>query len=452
MKENTSWDNIPKAVAPFLMEPERTFKFKELRALIDLISETNIRRTLTECEDKGILHSSDAPGRPDAKGNKPKLYQIENDDPSVFEKMVQNYPSYALGELLASDYVNRLVEKFTFIKIFDLIKEKLETDADFRVIASKSLMNLSALKEEYKNFAQELQTTIYEVRPQPGVVDAHSEKKINYLSDELHEIGKELIPNEIRLIQILEDFEPVDAVRFYRENIHRSVVEGLGRLAEKGIITEGLHQFLIFDNYLSPLTSYPVNSTLQLILPQPFQRIYEDIYLLDGESFGLMSTRTAAIYNYFPDILFELVRSDPPDWEALGTIIMQMIFHWNVASTRFDLICICLDEIYKKSECSGNYHVGIDGLGYAITDLDSNSQLLPNEKARSILVEGSIPMIFKEVSHDLYGSELMEDPFTCLRPCLAFRDMGWRSDFKTIDEILPELKFKLEEYEKDDEW
>lgn len=450
MRENTSWDNLPKAVAPFLVEPERTFKFKDLRALIDIRSETTLRRTLNKCEDERILHSSDAPGRPDAKGNKPKLYQIENDGPGIFEKMVQNYPSSALRELFASNYVNKLVEEYSFIKIFDLIKEKLERDTDFRIIASKSLMNLSAFKEEYKNFAQELEATISEVSFYSEVVEANKEMKINYLSDELHEIGKELIPNQISHIKILENFESVDAVRFYRENIHYSVIEGLERLAEKGVITEGLHKFLIFDNYLSPLTSYPINGTLQLILSQPFQRIYDDIYLLDGESFGLMSTRAAAIYNYFPDILFELIRSNPPDQKALETITRQMIFYWNVASTRFDLICIYLDELYKKSECTGNYHLGIDGLIYAITDLDDNDkQLLPDEKARSILLEGSTPLIFKEVGHDLYGSELMDDPFTRLRPCITFKDIDWRSDFITIEEILTKLELRLEEYGND---
>ncbi|MGD0954608.1 MAG: hypothetical protein ABR985_19855 [Methanotrichaceae archaeon] len=285
---------------------------------------------------------------------------------------------------------------------------------------------------------------------QGEVTDAYEAKRIHYLSDELHEIGKELIPNEIGLIKILGDFEPIDAVRFYRENIHKSVVEGLERLAEQGIITEGLHQFLTSDNYLSPLTSYPVNGTLQLILLQPFQRIYEDIYLLDGESFKRMSTRAAAIYNYFPDILFELIRSDPPDHEALEIIIKQMIFHWNVASTRFDLICICLDKLIKKSECSGNLHLGIDGLAYAITDLENNKQLLPDEKARSILLEGSTPLISKKVGHDLYGSELMDDPFTRLRPCITFKDIDWRSDFITIEEILTKLELRLEEYGNDD--
>ena len=338
-----------------------------------------------------------------------------------------------------------LVRKFTYIELFDLIREKLEKDADFRMIASRSLLNLDALKEEYKYFAQELQKTISEVRAQPEVFDEYSEKRIYYLSDELNEIGKELIPNEIGLIKILEDFEPVDAIRFYRENIHLSVIEGLERLAENGTITEGLHQFLIFDNYLSPFTSYPVNGTLQLILPQPFQRIYEDIYLLNGESFELMSTRAAAIYNYFHDILFELIRSDPPDGKALRTITKQMIFHWNMASTRFDLICICLDELIKKSVHISNYHLGFDGLSYVITDLDSNKQLLPNEKARSILVEGSIPLIFKEVSHNLCCSELMDDPTTRLRPCMTFKDMDWRFDFIPIEDILTKLESKLEE-------
>jgi hypothetical protein len=199
---------------------------------------------------------------------------------------------------------------------------------------------------------------------------------------------------------------------------------------------------LVFDNYLSPLTSYPVNGTLQLILSQPFQRIYDDIYLLDGEFLSLMSTRAAAVHKYFSDILFELVRSDPPNRKALEIITQQMIFHWNVASTRFDLICICLDEI-KKNKRIGNYHLGIDGLIYSIFNLDNNRQLLSNEASRSIFLEGSTPLIFDEVRSD---RKLMENPFTCLRSCLTFKDIGYEPRFIPIEEILAELELKLANY------
>jgi hypothetical protein len=57
-------------------------------------------------------------------------------------------------------------------------------------------------------------------------------------------------------------------------------------------------------------------------------------------------------------------------------------------------------------------------------------------------------LIFDEGETEI---KLMEDPFTCLRPCLTFKDMDWQSRFVPIEEILSKLESKLEEYGKKDE-
>lgn len=330
-----------------------------------------------------------------------------------------------------------MIKKRGFEKIYQAIRLEL-MDPKFKKIASILFDNHST-KKEYENFARNLGTCISKVGSQSEASNAIKVRNAYFLFDQLHEIGNELIPKEIKHIKILNDFEPVNAVRFYRENIHKNIIEGLDERAKQNIITEGLHEFLRSDNYLSPFTSYPVNGTLELILSQPFQRIYDDIYLLDGESFGLMSIRAAAIYNFFPDILFELVRNDPPDLKELETITKQMVFHWNVASTRFDIICICLDELYKNGKHVGNYHLGINGLSYYITDLDSNAQLLPIEASRSILLQGLIPLIVKDAGRDWDELEWMENPFTELRPCMTFSGSG----FIPIEAILDKLESKL---------
>jgi len=68
------------------------------------------------------------------------------------------------------------------------------------------------------------------------------------------------------------------------------------------------------------------------------------------------------------------------------------------------------------------------------------------------LLEGSIPLVFEQKPNsNEYDEKLMVDPFMRLRPCMTFKDMDWRSDFITIEEILPELESKLEEYGKKDE-
>jgi hypothetical protein len=330
--------------------------------------------------------------------------------------------------------------------VYDIVAEYY-LQSHFRSIASKSLLDLPAAKKEYKNFARELQTTISEV--EPPAADTGTADPI-YLLDELRETHEELAPKQYPHIEMLNSIDPLNAVRFYRENIHESIVKGLEKLKKRKIITEGLCSFLTCDNYLSPLSSYPVNGTLTLLFSRPFQRIYEDAYLLNKDSFEPLSRRAAAIYNNFSDILFEQFRSDPPDRKALEIKTKEMIFQWNVASTRLDF-CLQIAQMYIGSLGTKNYHLGIDGLDYKITDIDSNIELLSAEVTRSILVEGSTPQIFKHVGHNLYCSELMDDPFASLRPCLIFNDMGWRSDFITIEEILTKLELKLEEYGKKDE-
>jgi len=82
---------------------------------------------------------------------------------------------------------------------------------------------------------------------------------------------------------MLESFTEKDAVNFYRENIHENVKEGLSKLKEQAVISKGLFKFLVCDNFLSPLTSYPGKGTLQLLFSQPFQRIYDEAYLMNTE-------------------------------------------------------------------------------------------------------------------------------------------------------------------------
>ncbi len=126
-------------------------------------------------------------------------------------------------------------------------------------------------------------------------------------------------------------------------------------------------------------------------------------------------------------------------------MIKRMIYHWNVASTRFDLICINLNKICEIGAGSGNYHLKSDGLEFNIIDLESGKKLLSPEVAKSVLMIGSSPAIFEDSSNDELFMKNMKNPFTCLRPCLTFRDLGWKSDYVNIDDILSQLNLKLAE-------
>ena len=127
----------------------------------------------------------------------------------------------------------------------------------------------------------------------------------------------------------------------------------------------------------------------------------------------------------------------------METVTERMIYHWNVASTRFDIICILLNDLYKKKAGSGNYHLKSDGLEFNITDIKNGEMLLPADTAKSVLMVGSSPSIFRHSSDDEICMEDMKNPFKCLRPCITFEELGWKSDCVHIDDILSQLRLKL---------
>jgi hypothetical protein len=204
---------------------------------------------------------------------------------------------------------------------------------------------------------------------------------------------------------------------------------------------------------LSPLTAHPLNSTLKILFPKPFERIYEDAYLIDGEAFWVLSGRAAAIYNNFSDFLFEYFKYNSLSREDREIVTKQMIYSWNVASTRFDVVCNFLAELYEKKLGSGNYHLKSNGLDFNVIDLVDKKQLLPSHISSSLLVFGSTPRVFttSELENERVYPAIMKDPITSLRPCLTFKDMDWRYDFITIEEILTKLELRLEKNGKDDE-
>jgi len=246
---------------------------------------------------------------------------------------------------------------------------------------------------------------------------------------------------------MLSSFDPLHAVRFYRETINKPLTDAYNELAEREVVSRGLADFLVFDNYLSPLTAHPMNSVKRILFSKPFERIYENAYLLDGEAFWVLSGRAAAIYNSFSDFLYEYFKNDSYGKKDRKIITKEMIYSWNVASTRFDIVCSVLAELCENKVGSGNYHLWSDGLSYNITDLESGKSLLSPDIASSLLVFGSTPLTIKPDPQDrkrIVG-EIMRKPFTVLRPCYTFKDMGWRSDNVTFDVILKELEQKMED-------
>jgi len=327
-----------------------------------------------------------------------------------------------LNDFLNSEYTNSLIEHQSFNNMHEYIKKYLERE-HIKLIASKTLLTQSATINVYKNLADDIQkSTIGNL----------------CLGEILLAFEEGFMPKLAEQIEILSDFNSLEAVRLYRETLHRGILKAFESLTENSVITNGLRDFMVWDNYLSPLSSYPVNGTSQLLFAQPFQRIYEDAYLLDGEMVGVLSARALTIYENFSDILFELFNVDRPTIEDRKLMTKEMIFHWNVACTRFDRVCSCLADLFERGEGSGNFHVESDGLTLKIIDLESKKQLLDEEIAKNVLKDGAMPMIF-----DKPKPALMKDPCKYLRPSITFKMFKGKYDYIPFEDILLELESKL---------
>ena len=417
----------------------------QLGKIIETSKGNILARNLQSMEKANVIFKKDSRKTKNNQNEVPYciIEDIDNFGYIVGQLAGMNNYTEELKTFLSSKYTDNIIKEFSFLSMYNKLPKEI-LQSDFKIKASKSLLNLRATKEDYQDFAKELKTAISEFGQD---VDRDHAFKDMQLKQELREIDRQLTPKNIDYIGILGNFELAEAIPFYRQNIHESVKEGLENLAEQSIITQGIKEFLILDNYLSPLTSYPVNGSLSLLTTQSFQRIYNEAYLIKGDGLDLLSKRAAAIYQFFPDIMLELFRFDPPEKKHIESITKQMILYWNVASTRFDY---CYYFAEKCVQEYGNYHITSDGFSYSIIDLDKDKRLLPNDVERSILWKGSIPRIFVFVGDHKTDDELMDDPFASLRPCVTFSDLGIRNDFIPFEEIMAELESRLAELGKED--
>lgn len=362
----------------------------------------------------------------------------------AYRQVFNIYLADDINKLITSEYTNSTIEKIGFEKLFKIIEQNLLLPK-FNHIASKSLLNHKATKDEYANLAIQLKDKIVQ---QSSEIEHNgfSEHGPVELSNFLAEIGQELTIKIITRIDILSKFNPLQSIPFYRDTLHPTIIEAYSKLAEESIISRGLRDLLIFDNYLSPLTAHPASSVIKILFAKPFERIYEDAYLMGAKEFSLLSYRAFAVYIHFSDLLFEYFKYNPLNQDDREIVIKDMIYSWNVASTRFDLTCNCLAALYNKKTGSGCYHLKSDGMNFSVIDMADKKQLLPSDISSSILVLGSTPFVFSEdeLERSRLYPEIMKNPFTSLRPCLSFKDTGKMYEFIPIEYISSELKRKIE--------
>jgi len=421
--------------------------------------ESRITETLRYLEKRNILKKSRSCGAPQKKKNANykrdrKCYYQLRQTQTVFSRIFDIYLNNRPEKLLKSKYCNSAITEIGFDKIYKIMEERL-TSPDFKRIASNSLLKLPAVKGYYIRIAQELQQKMFDSYAQTS--DKWGEEHNNAdISRLIGNLSQEIAQEPVEAIEMLSNFEPIQAVHFYRDTLNIPFTNTYDELSKASVITKGLCDFLAFDNYLSPLTADPANNIVRILFSRPFDRIFEDAYLLkadtyspERDAFWVLSGRAAAIYNSFSDFLLEYFRVNSFGPGDIEIITREMIYSWNVASTRFDIVCYYLAGLLEQNEGSGNYHLKSDGLSYNIIDLESGRSLLPPDISSSLLEFGSIPQIIEPDEHNenqLRG-EVMREPFAYLRPCNTFKEMGWRSELISSKDILEDLGKKSENLE-----
>jgi hypothetical protein len=259
-------------------------------------------------------------------------------------------------------------------------------------------------------------------------------------------IRDRLRPIHSKHIDILKSFNSEEAVDLYRKTIYLQLSALYTELEKRSLITPGLSWFMDFDNYLSPFSSFPANSLQFLLFSRPFQRIYDDVFLLNEEDKILLIDRARSIYLDFPDFLFDFFRNNlPMKKKVLEQQIRQFIFEWNVASTNFDSILYYLESVYGEELGSGKYHLKSVDMMFQIEDIKTNKPLLSNKEF--VVQFSSMPIIvtIPGAMEGQGGAEYMEEPYTYLRPCQRF-DLTNGMDFIPIEQIMSKLKSRFEEH------
>jgi hypothetical protein len=249
---------------------------------------------------------------------------------------------------LASKYVNSLIVKCGLRRFYEIIEEYMERK-EFQRIASHALLRQPAFIEDYIKLPVSM--------------------KEHLGSDET-----------VIKLKILFSFDAKESVMFYRKYLANYFVKLYKDLEERDLfmdldIMEDITKFLEFDFHLSPVTSFPQNHPIELLLARPFERLYNDVYICDDIDCKIMVRRAYLIYSHFAEILrigiiymtrieyrwdglnralskskenyeqsreFNFIRLLRWDLfskkQNLPNLIKELIFYWNIASLRLDFI------------------------------------------------------------------------------------------------------------------
>jgi hypothetical protein len=266
-------DNTMRVLEVFLREPEKRFEYKDLRVILGG-SESRIRDALRGLTRLKVLEARGLTGRPRKEDEKKKEYEKRKEykiliDTEVFKIITNSLPDDKVEAFLESNYVNYMIKKKGFIEIYNNIYNRLERSL-FRESASRALLHQSALVDEYKNYKNFIRTQLECACYQTIIPNIREDHK---------DIGATPIKN-YNLFEPLSHLNLLDSITFYRRVINNIYIKYYRHLTRDWQHSGAIRKYVDLDIFLSPLTSYPVNDPIHLLFDKPFERLYDDIYIL----------------------------------------------------------------------------------------------------------------------------------------------------------------------------
>ncbi len=281
-------------------------------------------------------------------------------------------------------------------------------------------------------------------------------------------------PHDDDLIKMLSLLDPLAAIEFYRERLGNTYTKLYKKVTNDAtFIKNSLKEFVDYDIFLSPFSSYPVNDPAHILLRRPFERIYNDAFILNQSDFKIFIKRAYLVYSNFAELLscsintlildeIEYLDYKRLDLESycenrdldiredcsgqmeyikyrinylhniknnLETFVKISIYHWNIAVERFDSICINLEKDMEKYDYKNKYHIFQE---------NENIQIFNLLDDRSIQVP-------KWLEWYKYDSPLLSESndFMELLPCSAFYEDNMTTEPIAYETILEKVKHEI---------
>jgi hypothetical protein len=468
-------DNTRRVLDVFFREPEKRFEYKDLRVILGG-SESQIRDALRGLTRLNILEARGLTGRPRKEEEKKKEYEKRKEykiiiDAEVFKIITNSLPDDKVEAFLESNYVNHLIKNKGFIEIYNNIYDRLER-SQFRESASRALLHQSALVDEYKNYKNFIRTQLECACYQTIIPNIREDHK---------DIGAAPIKN-YNLFEPLSHLNLLDSITFYRKEINNIYIKYYRHLMRDWQFSAGaMGKYADLDIFLSPLTSYPVNDPIHLLFAKPFERLYDDVYIIENADYYKMIKRAYIVYSRFSEILYSGIyylrweKLNYLDWKLienddridredrgwyreeleehgkflslemdslsdtksyLDNLTKNAIFYWNEVSRRLDTLFDELNRL-REEDKNGKYHIFSDNNKLKIVDLVSNQYLVSGDTNRDL----TNPYFLLDISAGEFDNR-----YSNLYPCNIFYDNGMKLEERTYDDILPELKQKFERH------